>query len=99
MNRGASLFEGHGSCGECPYAAKSGLFLGKKKTNFPAEIRRSRPSGVARGINIIPIAAGGVGAWSDTDLLYCIPIRTGTCGLRGTRRVRWGEAVDEASSL
>jgi mono/diheme cytochrome c family protein len=87
-NRGAYVVEALGHCGECH--TPRNLFQGlDNRTKFAGALQAGW-----RAYNITADQAGGIGAWSDVDLLQYLAI--GHAHLHGTAAGPMGEAVDNS---
>jgi mono/diheme cytochrome c family protein len=89
-NRGAYLAEAMGHCGEC-HTPRNLAFALNNRQKFAGAVQAGW-----RAYNITPDRSGGVGAWSDADMLHYLS--TGHADGRGTASGPMGEAVDESLS-
>jgi mono/diheme cytochrome c family protein len=87
-NRGAYLAEAMGHCGEC-HTPRNLAFALDNRQKFAGAVQAGW-----RAYNITPDRSGGVGAWSDADMLHYLA--TGHADGRGTASGPMGEAVDES---
>jgi mono/diheme cytochrome c family protein len=87
-NRGAYLVEALAHCGEC-HTPRNLMFALNNRQKFAGEIQDGW-----RAYNITPDPAGGVGEWSDADLMHYLSM--GHADGRGTASGPMGEAVDES---
>jgi mono/diheme cytochrome c family protein len=86
-NRGAYLAEAMGHCGEC-HTPRNLFFALNNRRKFSGAVQSGW-----RAYNITPDRSGGVGAWSDSDLIHYLS--TGNAD-HGTAAGPMGEAVDES---
>jgi mono/diheme cytochrome c family protein len=89
-NRGAYLAEALAHCGEC-HTPRNLAFALNNRRKFAGAVQAGW-----RAYNITPDRTGGVGAWSDEDLVHYLSI--GHADGRGTAAGPMGEEVDESSS-
>ncbi len=89
-NRGAYLVEAMGHCGEC-HTPRNLLFALNNRQKFAGAVQAGW-----RAYNITPDRSGGVGAWSDAELIHYLSM--GHADGRGTAAGPMGEAVDESLS-
>ena len=89
-NRGAYLAEAMEHCGEC-HTPRNLFFALNNRQKFAGSVQAGW-----RAYNITPDRSGGVGAWSDADLMHYLSI--GHADGRGTASGPMGEAVDESLS-
>ena len=87
-NRGAYLAEALGHCGECHTPRNLAFALDNRK-KFAGAVQAGW-----RAYNITPDHAGGVGSWSDEELMRYLS--TGHADGRGTAAGPMGEEVDES---
>lgn len=86
-NRGAYLTEALGHCGEC-HTPRNLAFAVNNRRKFAGAVQAGW-----RAYNITADRAGGVGAWSDRELVQYLG--TGHADGRGTASGPMGEAVDD----
>jgi mono/diheme cytochrome c family protein len=89
-NRGAYLVEAMAHCGEC-HTPRNLMFALNHRQKFAGAVQAGW-----RAFNITPDHAGGVGAWSDSDLAHYLSM--GHADGRGTAAGPMGEAVDASLS-
>jgi mono/diheme cytochrome c family protein len=87
-NRGAYLAEALGHCGECHTPRNLAFALDNRK-KFAGAVQAGW-----RAYNITADHAGGVGSWSDEEIMHYLSI--GHADGRGTASGPMGEAVDES---
>jgi mono/diheme cytochrome c family protein len=85
-NRGAYLVEAMEHCGEC-HTPRNIFFALNNRRKFAGTVQAGW-----RAYNITPDRSGGVGSWSDDDLVRYLS--TGHADGRGTAAGPMGEAVD-----
>jgi mono/diheme cytochrome c family protein len=89
-NRGAYLVEAMAHCGEC-HTPRNLFFALNNRQKFAGAVQAGW-----RAFNITADHAGGVGAWSDSDLAHYLSM--GHADGRGTAAGPMGEAVDASLS-